>query len=200
MTAITAPNMIVNPFATRFTRPGRLVPLDATGRPLDVGVVVESLRAAGGRAAIVGPHGTGKTTLLLALADRLAAAGRLAGVVRVRSWLDAAGLWRRIIVTRHGATLCVDGWEQLGPLAWITAALARGRGCGLVVTSHREPGLPILVRSEGSLPLLAALVASVPSHGDLIRDADVADAHRRHGGNLRESLYDLYDRFESRCR
>ena len=60
--------------------------------------------------------------------------------------------------------------------------------------------LPILVRAEGTLPVLVALVNGVPDHGGLIAAADIAEAHRRHGGNLRESLYDLYDRFQARCR
>ena len=79
-------------------------------------------------------------------------------------------------------------------------ALARWRGCGLLVTSHRPAMLPILVRAEGTLPVLVALVNGVPDHGGLIAAADIAEAHRRHGGNLRESLYDLYDRFQARCR
>jgi hypothetical protein len=31
-----------------------------------------------------------------------------------------------------------------------------------------------------------------------VDEADIAAAFRRHGGNLRESLYDLYDRVERR--
>ena len=191
---------MVNPFSTRFTRPGRLTPLGALGRPLDVAALVAALHAGGGSGAIVGPHGTGKTTLLLTLADRLDAAGSLAGLLRLRSPGDAAVMWRAISRARRGTTLCVDGWECLRPWGRIVSVLAWWRGCRLVVTSHREPGMPILVRAKGTLPILAALVTQVPDHGGLIEDADIADAHRRHGGNLRESLYDLYDRFQGRCR
>jgi len=191
---------VVNPFSTRYTRPGRLPPLDAAGRLLDIDALMTALRVTGGSAAIVGPHGTGKTTLLHALAERLEAAGCLAGVLRLRSPGDAVVLWRSIVRARHGSTLCVDSWECLGPWGRIVSVLARWRGCRLVVTSHRAPGLPILCRAEGTLPVLAALVTRVPDHGGLIGDADISEAYRRHGGNLRESLYDLYDRFQDRCR
>jgi len=56
------------------------------------------------------------------------------------------------------------------------------------------------MRCETSARLFAALVERLPDHGGRIDAADVADAFARHGGNLRESLYDLYDRFECRIR
>ncbi|NBW86952.1 MAG: hypothetical protein EBR23_09035 [Planctomycetia bacterium] len=192
--------VIVNPFSTRFTRPGRLPPLDAAGRQLDIDTLLRALRTGGGDAAIVGPHGTGKTTLLLALAGRLAAVGGLAGLIRLHSPGDVPLLLRGLLGAAHGSTLCVDGWERLGLWGMALRMLARWRGCRLVVTSHRAPGLPILVRSEGNLPVLLALVARLPDHGGLIDKADIVAAHRRHGGNLRESLYELYDRFQCRCR
>jgi hypothetical protein len=40
----------------------------------------------------------------------------------------------------------------------------------------------------------------LPDHGGLITGDDIDDACRRHAGNLREALYDLYDRFERRAR
>ena len=47
---------------------------------------------------------------------------------------------------------------------------------------------------------MAAIVDRLPSHRGLIDPQDVVDAHRRHDGDLREALYDLYDRFERRSR
>ena len=52
----------------------------------------------------------------------------------------------------------------------------------------------------GSFRLLRAIVAALPDHGGLIQDEDLTAAFARHGGNLRESLSDLYDRFEERAR
>jgi hypothetical protein len=190
-----------NPFATRFTRPGRLVVRHHDGTLLDPGLLVETLDPLGGSVAIEGPHGSGKTTLLFAIADLLEARQRLACLVRLRSRRDA----RRALTVLHaaaaGSVLCVDSWEQAG--YWTAAAIrrtARRRAVGLVVTSHRPTGLPLLHRGSTSPALLARLVADLPPHGGMITTDDVVAAHARHGGDLRAALFDLYDRFEARIR
>jgi hypothetical protein len=60
--------------------------------------------------------------------------------------------------------------------------------------------MPVVLRCSTSAGLLAAIVARLPDHGGRIADADVVAAFARHGGDLRESLYDLYDRFEQQIR
>ena len=186
-----------NPFATRFTRPGALEPLDSQGRPLDLEALTVRLRRAR-MAAITGPHGHGKTTLLVALAARLEAEGLPVTVVRVRSRRDWAAVWRAISGLPRGGVACIDGWDSLaalrGPLR--LAALLLGRT--LLVTSHR-PGLcPVLWRCETSRGLLEAIVARLPDRHGRIGGADIAEAFLRHDGDLRESLAHLYDRFEQR--
>jgi len=190
-----------NPFATRFTTPGRLAIRHHDGTQLDPGLLVEALDRLGGEAAIEGPHGSGKTTLLVAMADLLEARQRLARLMRLRSRRDAR---RALMVLRAavpGSVLCIDSWEQAG--CWTAAALrwtARRRAVGLVVTSHRSTGLPLLHRGSTSPLLLARLVADLPAHGGVITAADIVAAHDRHAGDLRAALFDLYDRFEARIR
>jgi hypothetical protein len=189
-----------NPFATRFTRPGRVVPLDADGRPLDLDALLARLRALGGRAAIEGPHGSGKTSLLTALAAHLDARGGATRLIRVRGGAEAGGLLRAIARAAAGAFVGVDGWERLPwPVATAARWLAAQRSCGLVVTAHRATGLPVLHRCHTSSLVLARIVAQLPDHRGAIDDGDVADAFARHAGDLREALYDLYDRFERRA-
>lgn len=198
---MTAPGVgLRNPFATRHTRPGTLVPRDAFGAVLDVPTLaVRALTL--GVAAIVGPHGAGKTNLLSALARHLAAAGRVVETKRVRAARDGFHVLDGVRRARPGAILCVDGWEALGP-AW--AALLRWaatrRRVGLIVTSHRSAGLPTLARCTTSPILLARLVADLPDHGGLIDAADIAEAFAARRGDVREALFDLYDRFERRMR
>ncbi|MFM7107909.1 MAG: hypothetical protein ACKOZU_04820 [Planctomycetaceae bacterium] len=189
-----------NPFATRHTAPGRLAPRNARGDPLDLAALLVRLRAAG-RAAIEGPHGAGKTNLLRALADRLVDDRDLAGLVRPRSPADGPGVLRAVRGAPPGTTLCIDSWEALGR-TWAVAVrwTAWRRGVGLLVTSHRPTGMTMLVRCETSPDLLARLVEDLPPHGGLIDGADVERAFRRHRGDVREALYDLYDRFERRAR
>ena len=189
-----------NPFATRHTRPGAVPPLDPAGAPLDVGVVLVALERHR-RVAIVGPHGTGKSTLLAALADTLAADRRPAEVVRLRRRKDALLLLGAVGRGAADATLLVDGWERLGrPMTLIITAIARLRGRRMVVTTHRANGMPVAVRTAGTLRLPTAIVAQLPDHDALITGDDLSDAFARHGENLRDALGDLYDRYELRSR
>jgi hypothetical protein len=186
-----------NPFATRYTRPGAIPPLDTGGRPLDLESLAKALSAAGA-AALQGAHGHGKTTLLVALADTLAAAGRRVRVLRMRGVREA---WEAVValaVEPAETAVFVDGWERLGVGGRALAALARHRRGPLLVTAHAPVGLPVLRHCTTSVAMLRAIVARLPDHGGLIDDDDVARAFHRHGGDLRESLADLYDRVEGR--
>jgi hypothetical protein len=184
-----------NPFATRFTRPGAIPPLDRQGRPLDLAALATRLRSLHA-AAIVGPHGHGKTTLLVALADRLADDGLPVVVLRARTWRDGFAVMRAIATAPAGALVCIDGWETLGPCRGLLRHAARRLGRGLLVTTHGSAGLPVLWECATSATLLHAIVARLPDHGGRADAEAVATAFARHGGNLRDALSDLYDRHE----
>jgi energy-coupling factor transporter ATP-binding protein EcfA2 len=194
---------VSNPFSTRYTRPGCIHPLDGGGRRVDVDGLLERLQRLGGTAAIVGPHGSGKSTLLAHLAEAIERRGGNASRIRLQASRDAWTAWRAIRQSAAGATICIDSWERIGlatrGLLRVAACLS---GCGLLVTSHRWAGMPELTRCATSAKLLRAIVGSLPDHvcwhGTLIHDADIEAAFAIHGGNLRESLYELYDRFEAR--
>jgi hypothetical protein len=64
------------------------------------------------------------------------------------------------------------------------------------VTSHGTAGPPVLCECGTSATLLHAIVARLPDHGGRIDAEAVATAFERHGGDLRESLSDLYDHYE----
>ena len=202
-----------NPFATRHTRPGRIVPFDDQGRRRDTDALLRRVATLGGRAAIRGPHGSGKSTLLEHLASGLEARGSTVARVRLRSWRDAplsalrdnASALRAILRSASGDTVCVDGWEQLGrPGAAIVTLLMRLKRCGLVVTTHHDTCLPLLVACDTTPALLASIVRTLPDNdrwaGNVIVPADIDAAYSKCGGNVREALYELYDRFEERTR
>jgi energy-coupling factor transporter ATP-binding protein EcfA2 len=142
---------------------------------------------------IVGPHGSGKTSLLATLAPLLQAAGRRVEVV--------------------------DGYEELSRVArWRLRQRCLRSRSGLLVTSHRSMGLPTLIELAPDRALVEQLVAelcqrvcatgsasALPSgeqtHSQSqwhtpITPADVDASHARHGRNVREILFDLYDRHE----
>lgn len=143
------------------------------------------------RAAIVGPHGRGKTTLLEDLAPRLEARG-----FRVRTlnlWDEHPRLNRedRVRLRDLGPRdfVLLDGAEQLGRLSWLYLKLRCRRAGGLLITSHRPGLLPTLLECRTSPELLAGIVRE-------LTDADAPDVETlfaRHGGNLRNALRELYD-------
>ena len=195
--AFTAPRS--NPFSTRFTRPGQVTPLDADGRPLDLDALLHRLLGLGGRAAIEGPHGSGKTSLLTALAARIVTRGGCSRVVRVRGSADATVVLRALGGPDDAATVFVDGWERVArPVAALANWRAARLGRSLVVTAHRATGLPLLHRCRTSTVVLSGIVRQLPDHEGRVSVADLADAFARHSGNLRVALYDLYDRYEQR--
>jgi len=192
-----------NPFSTRHTRPGRLAPLDPGGRPLDIAGLIDRLSCLPG-AAIVGPHGSGKSNLLHHLAAAIDAGGGRVERVRLQSRCDSLRALGTVRLAGRGGTVCVDSWERAGRLERIVLVVtARAVGARLLVTAHRPVGwLPTLVRCETTARLLEALVArlvGLPLRGGVaIGAADVEAAFAGHAGDIREALYELYDLVERR--
>lgn len=200
-----------NPFSTRFTRPGALPFHFDEGE--DASHVVGQLRQHNWFGQIIGPHGSGKSTLLAALRPALEAEGRDVRLVQLRqSERPLNRIAAAVLGDRHASLeqlaprrltpvtqLIVDGYEQLGPVArWVIKARCRRRGCGLLVTSHRDAGLPTIYSTRPSLALAVAIVRRLTAAADAIDDADVEAAWLAHGGNLREMLFHLYDSYERR--
>lgn len=192
-----------NPFSTRHTRPGRLPPFDAAGRPLDVAGLVDRVLTLRG-AAIVGPHGSGKSNLLHHLATAIGAAGGRVERVRLQSRFDSLRALSAVRLAGRGGTACIDSWERAGRVErFVLVVLARAVGARLLVTAHRPVGgLPTVVRCETTPRLLQAIVSRLvgPSRwpGEAVGAADVEAAFAGHAGDVREALYELYDVVESR--
>jgi hypothetical protein len=177
-----------NPFAVRRVHAVRYRLAGVTWEEL-----LDRLSALDFRAALVGPHGHGKTTLLEDLGARLSERG-----FRVRTATLHQGE-RRLGAVRSAALfrdpdprdlLLVDGAEQLDPLFWWTLRL-RGRGAaGLVVTSHRPGLLPTLHECRTTPELLAGIVAELEGRAD---GEEIAALFGRHRGDLRLALRELYD-------
>ena len=96
--------------------------------------------AADRRGALVGTHGTGKSTRMRALAARLAAEGWT--VVWVQ-WHDDGTTtpadWRATVrAAGPRAVLCLDGSENLGPLGAYRLRRYTRRAGGVLATRHRR--------------------------------------------------------------
>jgi hypothetical protein len=145
----------------------------------------------GGRAAIAGAHGSGKTRLLAALADHLEAGGRPA--LRIRCGRDplpsAQALGERLLIA--------DELDQLSRLRRRLLLARAARAGGLLAAVHRLPrDLPLLHHCTVEASLVAELVRDLTGAPP---PPDLAPLLRDHAGNVRALFRHLYDRAADRC-
>lgn len=190
-----------NPFCSRRVRPGALPFLFAANE--NTAQLVERLRQNGWWGQVIGPHGSGKSALLAALAPAIELAGRQ--TLRVELHDGQRRLppeFRRSPDLNASAVLIVDGYEQLGLFGRLgLKRLCRRNRLGLLVTAHGPVGLPDLFHTTVSLPLAQEIVEQLGcGYRCRVTAEDVAERFSHHGGNLREVLFDLYDLYEKRRR
>jgi hypothetical protein len=188
---------LTNPFSTRFVRPGAIAYVFAPGQsPSDL---VGKLSESAWRGQIIGPHGSGKSTLLAALMEPLERSGRRAILFALHD-AQRSLPWDRVRQARAESArlMIVDGYQQLS--FWNRLRLkrvCRRQGWGLLVTAHRDVGFPTLLRTGPSLDLAQAVVAQLMPAGEIrISPASVAKRFAQYQGNLRETLFALYDLYE----
>lgn len=203
---IDSEQQATNPFSAQCIRPGaqpfRFEENESADRLLD------RFRENGWLGQIVGPHGSGKTSLLHTLrghwtehADgwwtQVSAEGRrpAANALPSRKWLHAA--WPKQLDSKRKIWI-VDGFDGLSAWQRRRMEFLRWRfRLGFLVTTHRDLGLPTLYEPQMNFDRFHHLV------GWLMRRYSVAlpveairDAFLRHRPNVREALFELYDRFE----
>lgn len=189
-----------NPFSTRFVRPGAIRYLFAPGQSADD--LVRRLEGFGWRGQIVGPHGSGKSTLLATLDEPLARAGRRLSSTCLHDGArrSPAG-WVRQAKLTDANLIVVDGYEQLSARGrFAVKAHCRSRGWGLVVTTHRDVGFPTLTLTSSNLEMAQGVVRRLLSGQDRharVSPQVVADCFAACGGDVRETLFALYDRWET---
>jgi len=188
-----------NPFATSRTRPGA-VPFVFSG---GVGAeqLVERLQGNGWWGQIIGPHGSGKSALLATLRPAIERAGRHVSVIELhdgqrRLPADASPA----LDVETPGVLIIDGYEQLGWLGrWSIGRQCRRRGIGLLVTAHTSVGLPELFETKVTTCLARKVVEQILGGvASRVTDEEIAERLARHDGDLRETLFDLYDLHERR--
>jgi hypothetical protein len=188
-----------NPFSTRRVRPGAIPYQYPAGQ--DAAGLLQRLRKNRWRGQIIGPHGSGKSSLLAALIRAIEHAGRHAVLVELHDGQRRLPQsLRRMPQLAEGAVVVVDGYEQLSPWnRWALRRFCRRRGLGLVVTAHASMGLPDLARTSTSVRVARDLVRRLLAEGPaLVSPDDVSRQFVLRRGDLREVFFDLYDLHEQR--
>ena len=146
------------------------------------------------RGAIVGPQGSGKTTLFEQLVPRLRERGFVPHLFRIQSESPIAqkqDLLKRVRALRAPDLLLLDGAEQFTTREWLTLHSAASAAAGCLITVHRTSRLPTLLETRTTPALLVELAAELT--GERLTNAAAAALFKRHLGNLRECLRSLYD-------
>jgi hypothetical protein len=187
-----------NPFSTRRVRPGAMPYFFSGG--IGTATILERLAGSAWRGEIVGPHGSGKSTLLATLLPAIEAAGRTPRLIALhdgqRRLPESLG---RMPGLDARSLLVIDGYEQLGRWQrWRLARFCRRRGCGLLVTTHASVGLPTIVETGTTAELARQLIERLTPGERWIDDRELAACFAQHQGNLREVLFDCYDRYSQR--
>jgi hypothetical protein len=212
----------VNPLSTRFVRPGQIEYLFPGEHSLDRATLFESLERHQ-CVAVVGPHGTGKSTFLrwwwkdrtdvrwIALSS-----GRLVGphAPTTRKFIDRikTGFTASFSTWKKGCQLLssisddphpywsVDGWEQMPLIIAIAIRWSLKRSSKrLVVTSHREHfGISTLHRTTVDDQVLWRILDHLLDKAPQTQAARIRIAARQRIDqtqitNVREFLFDLYD-------
>ena len=106
--------------------------------------------------------------------------------------------WIETSQAQSANLIIVDGYEQLSRTnrVWLNVR-CRQKGWGVLVTSHCDMGLPTLLEIVPSLNVTEAVVEHLlGASKQAVGREDISRAFAATGGNLRETLFALYDLYE----
>ncbi len=88
--------------------------------------------------------------------------------------------------------LLIDGADHLKRYVWQRIKRKiNHRNMGLIITSHRPNMLPALIECSTDPQLLKTIVAELAPQ--ITDDKLIENLYRKHNGNIRDALRELYD-------
>ena len=180
-----------NPFAVERIGAIRYRPLHTTFDQL-----LARLHELNYRAAITGPEGSGKTTLVEGLQQVLEQKGFKTRLVFVNdaSLFDSPACRQLLSELTRDQIVLLDGADLIRRSDW--SLLKRHtitHAYGLIITSHRRGLLPTLIECTTNPALLKDIVADLQPQSRTLATEFLDSLYERHQGNLRACLRELYD-------
>ena len=200
-------NMPPNPFSTRFIQPGAISYKCFDGTVTEL--VERFLKLPSKRGSIIGPHGSGKSTLVASLESRIAAIlpGSKTYPFRFSTDSSASRSLKSVGEWAPFSIAILDGYEQLRFWSRFRIhCIARARSISILATAHRpirgfETIWETSVNETSSKWVVEQLLeqAGEPnSVKDLLQSDAWSRSRVKHDQNLRESLFDMYDWWQNR--
>ncbi len=154
------------------------------------------------RASIIGPKGSGKTTLIEQIGKELAGEGfhiKHLCLTIEKSKLSRSFLRNFYADLSPNDAILLDGAEQMPWLQWIFFNLKTKKAGALIITSHIPGLLPELLHTSTSPDLLHGLVFELLGKDAMISRSYLENLFFSHNGNIRLVLRDLYDTWSERA-
>ena len=193
-----------NPFSTRYIQPGAI-----SYECFDGGNVTRLadriVNLTSKRGSIIGPHGSGKSTLVASLIPEIRSIRPESQIHQLRFSTDRSAsrsLRKSVREWTSGSFAILDGYEQLKFWSRILVEwTARNRSISILVTAHQpirgfETIWETSVNESSSHWVVEKLLRQSESPNalrELLQSEDWARSREKHGQNLRESLFDMYD-------
>ena len=151
----------------------------------------------GQRGAIVGPHGTGKTTLVQELIQEWQRRGESVQEIRLSASKRASAfrqVQKFVQEAPREAILILDGAEQLNWWQWRRFVRQSSSHAGLLITTHRPGRLTTLHETRPPAASLQSLVDQLVTDTHDGWGEDLPVLFEQHRGNIRDCLRELYER------
>lgn len=194
----------LNPFSTRFTRPGSLKFLEDG---IGVDELSKKLLTSQTTCQIVGPHGSGKTSLTIEIAKRLSDKSVRSRWITFRreSWFSSPQSKQEDYLPGQPPSasvdreiLFIDGIESLGFFSrYVVLRRLKTKRVQLVLTTHQKlAGYDVLTTLHPKLEMFRKLAKQLHSSTDPTWQAKVDAAFEKSNGDFREAFFLLYDQIE----